>query len=191
MDMPERIAAGDDRRRHPRFSCGGVAKIHVLASDGLVVPGKIRDLGLGGCWVDTALPMDCGVRAEIVARVKAASFRAMGEVRAIRGDSSVCLEFVHLSAGGKGLLEDLIADLARLREFMEQLKSERREMDAETFRKELARGRLRAERLSERFPIVGTILDAENVKRNSEAALAGNDRGGEIQPLVIRVDLFG
>jgi PilZ domain-containing protein len=191
MGMPEHVPAGDDRRLRPRFTCGGLARIHLLSSDGLVVPGKIRNLGLGGCCVDTAVPMDCGTRAEIIARVKAASFRAMGEVRAIRGDSSVCVEFVHMSTGGKGLLEDLIADLARLQAFMNQLKSARREMDAETFRKELARGRLRAERLSERFPILGTILHAESVERNSEAAPAGKDRSAEIQPLVIRVDLFG
>ena len=45
----------------------------------------VRDLSLGGCHVDTTLPIDCGVRAEIVVCVNAASFRAVGEVQSDSG----------------------------------------------------------------------------------------------------------
>jgi len=99
--MPERTDADNDRRRSARFSCSGDAKISRLPSDGSILPGKIVDLSLGGCCVDTTLPIRCGVRAEIVVRVNAASFRALGEVRAIRGPSGSGMEFVQLMLSEK------------------------------------------------------------------------------------------
>jgi PilZ domain len=192
--MPERKGANDDRRGGPRFSCGGHATISCLPSDGIFLPGKIRDLSLGGCCVDTALPIDCGVRAELVVRVNAASFRAVGEVRAIRGRSGVCLEFVRLSPGGKDMLADLIKELARLQAFVDKVKSSRRELDAESFRRQLEEGKLQALRLSKRFPFFGTILPAESSGESSErdqVASAGEDRIEEAQQLVVPVDLFG
>ena len=197
--MPERtnadIDCGDnDRRRSTRFKCGGDAKISRLPSDGIFVPGKIFDLSLGGCCVDTTLPIDFGVRTEIVVRVNAASFRAVGEVRAIRGRSGAGIEFVHLSAGGKHMLADLVTELARLQAVMNKLNAARREMDAESFRRQLEIGKLQAGMLSERFPFLGTMLPAKSSGESSEpdqAASAGQDLIVEAQPLVIPVDLFG
>ncbi len=213
--MPERtdadIDCGDidcrakDRRHSPRFKCGGEAKISRLPSDGIFVPGKIFDLSLGGCCIDTTLPIDCGVRAEIVVRVNAASFRAVGEVRAIRSRFGAGIEFVHLSAGGKHTLADLVTELARLQAVMNKLKAARREINAESFRKQLEEGKHQAAMLSERFPFLGTILRAESSRKVRESpgessgesteadqvASAGKHRIVEAQPLVIRVDLFG
>jgi hypothetical protein len=74
--MPEDTKADDDHPRNPRFSCGGLAKISLLPSTGILFPGKIRDLSLGGCCVDTPVPIECGARAEIVVHANSASFRA-------------------------------------------------------------------------------------------------------------------
>lgn len=153
--MPEHNSAEEDRRRSARFSCGGQAKISRLPSSGFVIPGTLRDLSLHGCWVDTTMPIDRGVRAEIVVRVNAASFRAVGEVRAVRGRSGAGMEFVHLSAGGKDLLEDMVADLAKMQTVLNRLKSARRETDAESFRKELEDGKLQVATLRARFPFWG------------------------------------
>jgi len=139
------VRANDDRRCSPRFSCGGQVTISCLPSDGIVLPGKIRDLSLGGCCVDTTLPITRGARTELVVRVNAASFRAVGEVRAIRGHSGACLEFVLLSAGGKGVLADLVTELARLQTVMNDIKSTRREIDPESFRQQLDYRRLQAQ----------------------------------------------
>ena len=87
--MSKRTAADTERRRSPRFSCGGYANIGCIPSDGIVLRGTIRDVSLGGCHVDKGLPIDCGARAEILVRVNAASFRALGEVKAVRGNSGV------------------------------------------------------------------------------------------------------
>ncbi len=193
--MPERNDAeidgrDNDRRRRPRFTCGGQAKINCLPSDGIVLPGTIRDLSLHGCCLDIPQPFDCGKRAEIIVRINASSFRAVGEVKAIRGPSTAGLEFVHLSAGGKDLLADLVAQLARLQAIMNQLRSARREMDAESFRRQLEVGKLQAGILSERFPFLRTMLCAESAEPGQPAS-EGNDRIAGTQTLVIPVDLFG
>jgi len=150
----------------------------------------IRDLSLHGCCLDIPQPFDCGVRAEIIVRVNAASFRAVGEVKAIRGPSTAGMEFVHLSAGGKDLLADLVTELARWQAIMNKLKSARREIGAESFRRQLEVGKLQAGILTKRFPFLGTILSAEGSEPD-QASSDGQDRVVERQPLVISVDLFG
>ncbi|HLM80856.1 MAG TPA: PilZ domain-containing protein [Terriglobales bacterium] len=204
--MAERNTAEEDRRHSPRFKCGGEAKISRLPSDGIFVPGKIFDLSLGGCCVDTTLPIDFGVRTEMVVRVNAASFRAVGEVRAIRDRFGAGIEFVHLSTGGKHTLADLVTELARLQAVMNKLKAARREIDAESFRKQLEEGKRQAAILSERVSFLGTILRAESSGESSreswgespgesseadQVASAGKHRIVGAQPLVITVDLFG
>jgi hypothetical protein len=185
----------NDRRRSARFVCGGFAKISQLPSDGIFVPARIRDLSLHGCCVDTTVPIDCGTRAEIVVRVNAASFRAVGEVRAVRGRSVTGVEFTHLSAGGRDLLADMITDLAKLQAITTKLRDVRREMDGESFRKELEAGKRQAAMLSERFPSFGDILRAEIsgeafMESGGQPRSAGQDRiSGE--SLVITVNLFG
>jgi hypothetical protein len=179
----------DDRRRSPRFSCGGHAEIICLPSTGIVVPGTIRDLSLHGCWVETALPIDCGARAEVVLRVNSASFRALGEVRAIRGQSGSGVEFVRLSANGKDMLADLVTDLARLQALMSKVKSDRRAVDAELLREELKGGRLGAFAFRERFRFLRTILPGEDAELlQTESAVEDAIRE---ERLVVPVDLFG
>jgi len=139
IDMPVRDHA-EERRRSPRFVCGGHAKITCLPSDGIILPGTIRDLSLGGCRVDTALPICCGERAEIVLRVNTASFRVLGEVKAIRDRSGAGIEFVRLSARGKEMLGELLQELARSQAVINKFKSAQRDMDPKVFRRELEEG---------------------------------------------------
>lgn len=188
--MPERTSADEDRRRSPRFACAGHAKLSCLPSNGIFLPGRIRDLSLGGCCVDSTLPIDCGERAEIVVRVNAATFRAVGEVRALRGQSGTGMEFVHLSSGGKEMLADLVRELARLQAVMNELKSVRREMDAKSFSKQLEEGKLQAAMLSERLPRLEMILQAER-SGPDETARAGDHPNVEAKTPAAPVDLFG
>ncbi|HLX86392.1 MAG TPA: PilZ domain-containing protein [Terriglobales bacterium] len=107
ISMPTRSDADSDRRRSPRFNCGGLVKISCLPSDGVLIPARLRDLSLHGCAVDTALPVDYGVRTEIVVCANSASFRALGEVRVIRGSAGAGFEFIQLSAVGKKIASGL------------------------------------------------------------------------------------
>lgn len=187
-----------DRRRSPRFVCGGYARINCLPSTGIILPGKVRDLSLGGCCVDGALPIDCGARAEIVVRVNASSFRAIGLVKAVRGNSAAGLEFVQLSAGGQEMLADLVTDLAKMQALMAQLRSAQRTVEADLFAQQLSAGNIEALLLGKRPPALGTILTAQSANldqtHSSEPEPGIGDRGAHLvraTPLVITIDLFG
>ena len=202
VDMPSRTTAEADRRRSPRFACGGHAHINCLPSNGVILPGQVRDLSLGGCHSDTLLPVDCGLRAEIVVRVNAASFRALGEVKAVRGTSGAGLEFVQLSTGGKDMLADLINDLARLQATMNRLKLNRRDSGAESLREQLKRGKLQA-LLSGQFPSLASprLIDGggegnDDIQRRDQLIQSGNGalvdvRIAGAEPLVLTIDIFG
>jgi len=188
-DQPPGSQPTDDRRRSPRFSCGGHAEIICLPSTGVIVPGTIRDLSRHGCWLETSLPIDCGARAEIVVRVNSASFRALGQVRAMRGHSGSGLEFVHLSAHGKEMLEDLVGGLARLQALMSKLKSDRRAVDARLLGKELEDGSLEASVFREGFRFLRSIVPAEAAGAEQSEAKGANP--GNEERMVVPVDLFG
>jgi hypothetical protein len=59
--------------------------------------------------------------------VNAISFRAAALVRAVQESLRPRLEFMQMSAGGRHLLEDLIARLARLQALNRRLRSEQAE----------------------------------------------------------------
>jgi hypothetical protein len=179
----------DDRPRNPRFICGGLAKISILPSNGIFLSAKIRNLSLGGCCVDIPAPIECGARAEIVVRVNSSAFRAVGEVRGIRGNSGAGIEFVYLSRGGKDLLADLVAELARLQAFINQLKAARREAETESFRKQLERGKLLAAMWRERLRSARSLVPEES-SETDQVPSADGDPGRGAQPLVTPVRLF-
>jgi PilZ domain len=185
--------ADDDRRRNRRFACGGEVKISRLPSDGIFVPARILDLSLGGCRVDINLPMDRGVRTELLVRVKDATFRAVGEVKAIRGTSMAGIEFVRLGGSGKDILADLVEELARRQAAMKKLRNIPRDVEAREFRAHIDEGKARAQSLSRDFPSFGRALSSESSAEElgpiSDAAAEAR-KAVEASPLVLTVDLF-
>jgi hypothetical protein len=179
-----------ERRRAPRFNCGGYVELNWLPSNGIYVPGKVRDLSLHGCCIDTKAVIECGMRAEIVVRVKTDSFRAVGEVKRIRDGSGAGIEFLRLSAGGRGLLDDLLGELARLQAAIDKLKASGNKLDPELFRSEQNYRRLQAEMLRTRFPFLETSAPDESLEPEQSAS-ADKRLIVEKKPLVITVDLFG
>lgn len=150
---PEKLVLqDDDRRRSPRFSCGGLAKIICLPSDGIYLAGKIRDLSLNGCGIETVTPLECGTRAEILVQVSDASFRAIGQVKATRGPGGIGMEFIQLSAGGQDMLVELLRELARQQAIATTLRAARREPDPEQWKK------ARAALLKESVPMFRRIV---------------------------------
>jgi hypothetical protein len=135
------------------------------------------------------MPIECGVRAELIVHVNAASFRALGEVRGLRGRSEACIQFVYLSRGGKDLLEELVAELARSQALINQLKAARRETETELLRGQLENARLLAAAWSERFPFRGIFTQAKS-SETEQVPSAGESPSKEAQPVVIPVRLF-
>jgi hypothetical protein len=198
--MPKLTDPEEERRRRPRFSCGGQVRLNRLPSDGIILAGSIRDLSLHGCCVEIDLPMDPGVRAEIVVYVNAASFRAVGEVKRLHHGFGAGLEFVHLSAGGRDMLAETIARLAKMQAVVHKMKSGRREMSAEALLREMQEetvfGMAGTAMLKGRLSFPAAIVAAESaedgrdVKQTSHASFTGNGRIEDVQPIVIEVDVI-
>jgi hypothetical protein len=182
--MARRTETDEERRRTPRFNCGGNAKIACLPSSGIILLGAIRDLSLGGCCIDTALPIECGKRAELAVQVNGSSFRALAEVRTIRGRSEAGIEFVRLSAGGRDMLAELIEELARFQALSKKLKSARCEMDAGTFSRELAEIKWETSLRIGR-PWVEMMSNSDSAGRSSERNLEY-----DVSPIVVTVELL-
>src|SRR5262249_18775096 len=144
-----------DRRRSPRVSCAGHARIFGLPSDGLALPGKVRDLSLLGCAIQTAEPLADGTRAEVLLRVNAASLRVLAQVRAIHVPSVMGLEFLRVSPAGKDILSELIFELARQQAIAGVLRAARSGPDAETLR------RARAALLDAGLPLMQSMTTAD------------------------------
>jgi hypothetical protein len=118
IDLSQVYLRTTDRRRVARYSCSGQAQITCLPLNGALLRGSLRDLGLGGCRIEsieTTSPFDLGARTDILVKVNSWFFRAMAHVRAVRGQSAISVEFMRMSAGGYSMLAELISDLERLR----------------------------------------------------------------------------
>lgn len=102
-----------DRRLTPRYSCCGHAQIMYLPSDGVLFRGRLRNLGWGGCYIETVSPFVIGARTEVLVKANALWFRAMAQVRAIREKSGIGLEFIRLSTGGYRSLAEVLVELAQ------------------------------------------------------------------------------
>jgi hypothetical protein len=187
----ELLARVGDRRRVPRYSCSGQAQISCFPSHGTLLRGRVRDLGLGGCCIEsieTISPFDLGARTEILVEVNSWFFRAMGHVRAVRGRSAISMEFLRMSTGGYSMLADLIADLETPHAVT---------TDAARLVKH-SRGLLRGEsspaaaltsRPNHRVAISGTILPPQSGEEISRVA---NHRAWirDLYPAATSVDIF-
>lgn len=178
-----------DRRRSPRFACGGQAKISVPPSDGTVVSANLHNLSLGGICLDIDHPMDRGARTEVLVRVNTASFRSIGFVKALVEDSRACIEFVHMSACSKEILADLLAQLSRLQAVMAKLRSARAETDADLFQ-QLEEAGVRTVNYGSRVPWIGRTLNEHSSEAESPKVTEPGTSSQSL-PLLIRVDFFG
>jgi PilZ domain len=105
----------EDRRRHPRFQCGGEAEIRTLCS-GHRAQGKIINLSVGGCLIQ--LEDDHNFRrgegAEMTFCVRQLPLRVQGSIRQTYVGQAVGVEFTVLTERGKRQLLQLIEELAEI-----------------------------------------------------------------------------
>lgn len=153
--------------------------------NGPLIPGTIRDLGMGGCCIEnlqTVYPFDLGTQTEILVKVNSWFFRAMAHVKAVRGPSGISVEFMRMSPGGYDMLADLIAHLDRPR-----IGVIRQKRDTHSPQR-LSWNAKAAPDPNESVAIVGTIVTAES----AQAALATSRRGWDryVDPEATAVDLF-
>ena len=119
--------------------------------------------------------------------VNSSSFRAVGEVRGIHGNSEAGIQFIYLSRGGKDLLADLIAELARLQALINQLKAARRDAESESFPKQLESGKLLAATWRERLRSLEGLAPAESSETDQVSSAGGESsrEGSRLEPLSV------
>lgn len=188
LPMRNLAQKSEERRRSPRFACSGRARIVSLPFNGGALSGKILDLSLGGCYIETAQPLPCGTLVEVIVQVDASSFRALGQVKDSRDRSGAALEFLQLSAGGRDLLRELVAQLARLRAKEIALHAGGREDDPGPWH-EVDDGSRQESGMKERFPVLATVLPPEP-RDEAAPVMTGKKPVNEVDPETSFLDLF-
>jgi hypothetical protein len=114
-EMLSLFARPEDRRRNPRYACRGRAQIICLPWEGALLFGMLKNLGLGGCCVESPISLELGTQAEMLLRLDRMALRVRAEVRAIAKDSGLCVEFLRMGVGARHMLAELIGDFERAR----------------------------------------------------------------------------
>jgi hypothetical protein len=171
-----------NRRRHRRIVCGGQAEISLLPSDGALYLAQLRNLSEGGMCLEMPCPLDVGARAELMVRISGLTFRTLAQVRALER-SRTGVEFVHLSAGGRRMLEEFLVELEEMQKAMAKLRSGRVESGA-VLSQELKWAGIRPSILNSRGPLVSGLSE-----KNPDSA--GSDNVVEPVEAIVSVDVFG
>jgi hypothetical protein len=110
----ESALGNGERRRSARYDCVGVAEIlHIPEAAGEFVTGKIRNLSLLGCYIDTQSALEQGSQLAVVLQVNTFKIRVIAEIRSVKlnGRFSAGLEFIGMEAPELQSLQELIAEL--------------------------------------------------------------------------------
>lgn len=85
---------------------------------GAPASGKISDLSLGGCLIETDFPFAPGTLAEISLVINGVPIQATTQVRHLYGHSGVGLEFTRLTRRSLTALDELVRELATRQEIV-------------------------------------------------------------------------
>jgi hypothetical protein len=104
-----------ERRRHPRYTCEGYAEV-VLPSGGLRFRGKILNLSISGCFVETEFRLERGTVVEVYFEMRRLCFRVAGTAAAPQKKRGVGIAFQHLTLRRMREIEEILAELHEIRE---------------------------------------------------------------------------
>jgi hypothetical protein len=101
-----------DNRRYPRFDCCGYAKVQI-PSDPTMHYAKILNLSLEGCLIEVTTPIEeLDSLLDLTITVNHLPFYVRGQVRYVRADRKIGLQFMQLSSRAREQLADLLEELA-------------------------------------------------------------------------------
>jgi PilZ domain len=100
-----------NRRRHPRYACEGRAEVFV-PHGALLFRGKILDLSLSGCFIETpALDLERGTCVEVYFVERQLQFRVAGHIAVLCRNRGAGITFQNLAPRCLRQLADLILEL--------------------------------------------------------------------------------
>src|SRR6201997_5940946 len=101
-----------DKRRHQRYACNGYAEVF-LPHGGLLFRGRILDLSVSGCFIETLLPkLERGTSVEVYFVTNQLQFRVQGNIAEVREKRGAGISFVHVSPRRAVQIALLIGELA-------------------------------------------------------------------------------
>lgn len=100
-----------NRRRHIRYVCEGHAEV-LLPHGGLLLRGKILDLSLSGCFIQTAaIKLERGTRVEVYFTARRLQFRVSGRVAVLHHRRGAGIVFEDLSPRSARQITELVGEL--------------------------------------------------------------------------------
>lgn len=111
--LHDKMPARSERRKDPRLQVDTSAEI-LLVNVGSRLHGRILDLSLGGCRVETdnRFPVGIYTRVEAEFCIDGLQFRLGGVIQQIHGPRTVGIRFLDMSERKRQQLLDLIAEIA-------------------------------------------------------------------------------
>jgi hypothetical protein len=105
-----------EKRRHVRYACAGMAEIAV-AGDQPKVLGAIIEISLVGCLlaVQSSETLERGALVDLKCEVEGRSFHALGRTQSVRSPSRLGIRFAGVDVLGEHQLHALVSDLAARR----------------------------------------------------------------------------
>ncbi len=103
-----------NRRRHPRYACQGHAEVY-LPQGGLLLRGRILDLSLSGCFIETsAINLERGTHVEIYFTTRQLQFRVAGNIAVLHRKRGAGIAFQSLSPRNARQISELVHELKEL-----------------------------------------------------------------------------
>lgn len=103
-----------NRRRHPRYLCEGTAEV-MLPNGGLLLRGRILDLSLSGCFIETpALNLERGTHVEVCFVARRLKFRVAGRIAVLHRRRGAGIAFLNLSERNAVCITELVQELKEL-----------------------------------------------------------------------------
>ncbi len=103
---------GREQRCHPRYPCDGYAEVF-LPHGGLLFRGRILDLSISGCYIETALVnLERGTQVEVYFVTNQLQFRVLGNVAVLRRKRGAGIAFANVSPRRVLQIATLVGELA-------------------------------------------------------------------------------
>lgn len=100
-----------NRRRHPRYPCEGSAEVFV-PQGALLFKGKILDLSLSGCFIETpVLNLERGTHVEVSFTAHRMQFRLAGHIVVLYRKRGAGIAFHNVSERRARQISDLLREL--------------------------------------------------------------------------------
>ena len=95
-------AGAEERRKHPRFRCQNSVEIHV--EGGPSYWGNVADLSVGGCYIETPIPLDPGTKLSVAIWIEQSKVIAQGTVVHRTPGLGIGVRFQQLSNADQGVI---------------------------------------------------------------------------------------